>query len=583
MFVRRFAVVLCLAAFALPGQLAAQTTQPAAPVLEGGIPEGGMPAWVRPETPEQRRERLSTSEDPGINPDPKKVFFRFGRPFHIERYERRWAAYDRDMGQVRPMANVNVTAEIYQQNEKFVWIWVPNPTDEELQAERAGTVVEAPPFMGRYNDQHIDFFGRTRSQWSTVTPPDSGRKLVFSEASKGLPADGSWRSSMDVADMNGDGFADLLIPPQRGGTSGSPTIFLGDGKGNWRRWDAVKWPAGIDYGSAVAADFNRDGKMDAAFAVHLLGVFAFLGDGKGNFTDSSEGLPKAFPTRRIRVADVDRDGAPDLIASSEGPVARAGGDPTAAKLRVFLNRNRGKKWEAMNVLSPSIPVGGDWVTVANLNGDKYPDFIGSNVYFGGTEVVHLSDGKGRWKVVESNGDNIPSLSYYFANAAAKIGSSKTDDAIVSYVHSWPSDLDERIVPKPDNMSVTAIDRITFTSKGVKRTPIVRWAGAEGVWALAADDMNGDGHADIVYTRHSPRELVILLGDGKGGFARASVEGVPLASNANYDVKLTDVNGDNRPDVVLMYETSGKTAFAPRDGAIQVFLNQTAAPTRAKAR
>ncbi len=574
MFVRRFALALCLVTIAMTQPVAAQSAEPAGTVVAQAGPEGGVPVWVRPETPEQRRERLSTPEDPGPDPDPKKTFYRFGRPFHIERFERRWAAYDKEPGFVRPMAMVNVATEIYQQNEKYVWVWIPDATEAVPTEESAPSAPAPLSYMGRYDDGHVAFLSKVRSQWDDVSPRRSSQAVAFDLSSEGLPSTGSWRSSLSAADMNGDGLVDLLLPPQRGGASGEPAIYLGDGMGKWKQWREVRWPGGLDYGSAVAADFNRDGKMDAAFGVHLLGLLVFLGDGKGNFVDSSEGLPKSFPTRKIEVADVNRDGFPDLVASHEGPVNRADGDPSAAKLRVFLNRERGKKWEASNVMDPAIRVGGDWLTVANLNGDSYPDFIGSSVFFGSMDVVHLSNGKMKWKVVPSDGDTIPSLAYYFASSAAKITSRKKDDAIVSYVHAWPDDLDDRLVPRPKNPIVTAIDRIAFGSDNrISRTPIARWAGSEGIRALATADMNGDGHMDIVYTRYAPRELVVLLGDGKGGFEQAVVEGVALPPNSNYDIKLADINRDKRPDIILMFETSGKSAFATRDGGIRVYLTR----------
>ena len=34
------------------------------------IPDGGMPRWIRPETPEERLARISTTEDPGQDLDP---------------------------------------------------------------------------------------------------------------------------------------------------------------------------------------------------------------------------------------------------------------------------------------------------------------------------------------------------------------------------------------------------------------------------------------------------------------------------------------------------------------------------------
>jgi hypothetical protein len=121
-----------------------------------------------------------------------------------------------------------------------------------------------------------------------------------------------------------------------------------------------------------------------------------------------------------------------------------------------------------------------------------------------------------------------------------------------------------------------IDRISFAGKQPKRTPVVRWTGLRGITGLAVADFDGDGNDDIIYTRYDPREAVVLLGDGKGGFTRATISGLKLEPNTNYDITIADVNGDGRPDVILMYESAASTVLAARDGSIQVFLNRGAA-------
>src|SRR6185295_8854402 len=115
---------------------------------------------------------------------------------------------------------------------------------------------------------------------STTTESHS---LTFSNFGKGLPTRGQWRNGFDIADMNGDGHPDIVHGPARKSLS-NPAIFLGDGKGNWRRWAEAKFPSfPFDYGDAKAADLNGDGHQDIVLAIHLNGLTALLGDGKGNF------------------------------------------------------------------------------------------------------------------------------------------------------------------------------------------------------------------------------------------------------------------------------------------------------------
>jgi len=310
MFDRKLFLATCVAAALSPAAFAQTPAKPVpaaapqapAPQSSATVPEGGMPTWIKPETPEHRRERLGSSVDPGINPDPEMHFWRFGKSYHIEKFERKWAAYDREEGTVRPMANVNFAFEVYQQNEKWVWVWVGDP-DPQAAAQPAAPNAPRP----LYSDSDIKFFSAIRPQYFPLDPAKNDHTIRFEESSEGLPQTGSFRNSMAIADMNEDGCPDIVLPPQRGGAEGLPAIYLGDCKGHWKGWPATV-PHVLDYGSVVVADFNKDGHMDMAFSVHLTGLFVYLGDGKGHFNEASEGLPHDFPTRRLVVADINHDG-----------------------------------------------------------------------------------------------------------------------------------------------------------------------------------------------------------------------------------------------------------------------------------
>jgi hypothetical protein len=591
---RRFSIAVAAAAVmsaavalaqpATPKQATESTAQ-----VSAAMPDGGIPQFIRAETPEQRKGRLGTAEDPGLNPDPNKHYWRYGKSYHITKYERRFAIYDAsDANYVRPMGLVNFAYEIYQQNERYVWCWMPDPDIPEMEKAQK----ELPATVAHYSEKDLAFFAKIRSQFTELNPPASDKSVSFAESSDGLPQTGSWRNSLAVADMNDDGCPDLIAPPERKG-AGLPVIFLGDCKGHWRTWNEVTWPHGIDYGGVVAADFNKDGKIDLAFAVHLNGLYVFLGDGKGHFTESAEGLPRNFPTRRVVAADVDGDGWLDIVAISEGPDAldsKSGG----GGIRAYLNRNKGMAWEMATVIDPSIQIGGDWLSVGNLNADRVLDVIASSVYFNGTTVANLSEGPKKWKFLLTDGDVIPVHAYFLANTIGKFERAK-DEAILSSVRYWPTDLDTRLVATPPLLEVTSVDRYVFGSEGlgVKRIPIMRWGGHVGVHGLSTGDFDGDGNLDMIFTSEEAgrRELVILLGDGKGNFKRARVDGLKLEENGLYDVKVADVNGDGKPDVILMYEVFDvrrddfmRVAVMNQPGSIKVFLNRGAksAPQAIKA-
>jgi hypothetical protein len=503
--------------------------------------------------------RLGTPEDPGADPDPNKHYWRFGKSYHIEKFDRRWEAWDAEQGWVRPTAFVAVTREVYQLNDKWLWVWTLDPT-------------EAPPESPstHYSNEALVYLRDMRSEFTELTPKLNSKTIRFEESSEGLPTSGSWRNSPAVADMNGDGCPDIIAPAERKGNE-VPAIFLGDCKGHWRYWSEARWPRGVDYGNVVAADFNRDGTMDLAFGVHLQGIVVMLGDRKGTFTEVTAGLPRDFATRRVAVADVDRDGYPDIVGLSEGPTV-AGALMQKGKLRVYYNRKKGTEWEEADIASNESHTAGDWMTIANLTGDRHPDIITATIYQNSNEIVFLSDGPKKWKPL-TDPKVVPYLSAYNANAAGKFTSKKFDDAVIAYIRYWPPDLPSEILPDPPSRTVVGIDRISVAGKGTKRTPVVRWAGLRGITGLAVGDFDGDGNDDIIYTRYDPREAVILLGDGKGGLTRATVSGLKLEPNSNYDIRIADVNRDGKPDVIVMYESAGTTVLAARDGSIDVFLNR----------
>jgi hypothetical protein len=557
----RVVLSLALAVFAMP--LFAQ--------VQPEEIDGGTPKYVREETPEERRERVG-EVDPGPNPDLKKVFHRKGKDWMIERFDRRWAAFDVPEGYVRPMANINFAFELYQMNDKYVWAWMPT-VDELKKAAQEPTKKRE-----HYSAEQIAYLKKLRDEFTELTPPSVETTVRFEESSEGLPSSGSWRHSAALADMNGDGHIDIIAPPERGTRSIRPVIFLGDGNGTWKPWEAAHWPYPMDYGTVVAGDFNGDNRPDLALGMHLTGPRVVLNNGDGKFIDASNGMTEAFPTRRVAAADVDRDGDLDLLAIYEGP--SPGKSLKGARVRAYINEGKASKWRMIDASDANHRLGGDWLAVGRFNNDRYPDFVAASNMFHGVDIVHRSTGAAKWESVQSKDHFlVPFYSFYSAVATAPLTSKTIDDAVVSYQRMWPDQTDG-LVDKPAIEGVVGVDRISFGKGGPTRTSLMRFAGSRPVTGLGTADFDGDGKLDLLFTRYEPREAVLLLGDGKGGFRRADLEGLQLMDNPNYDITVGDVNGDKRPDVIVLFESTAERAFGNQNGAVKVFLNRGVAGSEA---
>ena len=153
------------------------------------IPDGGMPRWIRPETPEERRARIATTEDPGLDPDPDKIWIRFGHEYKIRKFDKKGVRPAKRPGFVRPHPNLNFYDEMYQENDKWVWVWIPKPK-RSTAAERAERAK-----YDKFSDEALAYLAKIRDDFEPLDPPKSSKKLKFEASSAGLPTSGSGRRS----------------------------------------------------------------------------------------------------------------------------------------------------------------------------------------------------------------------------------------------------------------------------------------------------------------------------------------------------------------------------------------------------
>ena len=368
-------------------------------------------------------------------------------------------------------------------------------------------------------------------------------RLRFEAFDRGLPTRGQWRNGFAVADMNGDGYLDIVHGPARKGIR-KPVIFLGNSAGDWERWEAMSFPdLRYDYSDAAAADFNMDGRMDIALAMHWRGLLVLIGDGKGNFVPWTDGIdlgPTAFSSRAIEVIDWDADGRPDIIAVGEGPRLERNSTATSSYgVAVYINRGNGT-WTKRQLNEDGAGNFGDSLALGDLNADGRLDVVTASSRLGSRNILYFGqeDGSSHAAALEK----VPPLAYVRAVTVGDLDHDGRADLALGYMNtkngSWE----------------TAID-VFYARPGEdwERSPLFVEESRRGIYALDNDDVNGDGVQDLVALT-GDGETWLFVGDGAGAFARQKVEnGATTADGCRgYHVELVDIDDDDRDEIIAAF-------------------------------
>ena len=395
-----------------------------------------------------------------------------------------------------------------------------------------------------------------------VSQPDSD-EFSWQPFDVGLPRAGQWRDNFAVADMNGDGYPDLVFAPARK-TLTKPAIFLGNGKGKWTLWTQARYPAAAyDYGGAAAADFNADGKQDIALGMHLLGFTALTGDGKGGFSDYAAGLPKKnsgestiLSSRKVLAYDWNADGKPALVVLNE----HMGVDPVRGVhdgVVVFLN-DKGT-WTPVADEAPLLHA----VLMAVDASAKNLALIEAPTQQG---VVRISERRGgTWSLHDVA--NFPKEALLTAFAVADSGSADDSTLVAAYrmyvQGAW----------------WTYIDLIVPHEGRWQRLALSAQRGVAGVTALAFAKFRPGEFRDIVMLDESG-EAAILRQTGSGSYTRDHGLATPSWRKGcqGYGLQAVDLDKDGIDEVVASFAGEASASTLSTDctsgGGIQAFKIST---------
>ena len=295
-----------------------------------------------------------------------------------------------------------------------------------------------------------------------------------------LDSGGSGTSGIAVADMNGDGYLDIIVANAcAAGTfcdgnsnTGSVAVLLGNGDGTFQ--PAKVYSSGNQISRYLAlGDFNGDGKLDVVVADGCGGCghqnfTVLLGDGHGGFQPPQTYGLGAEPIG-ITAGDVNGDGKLDLVIGLEGAAGQNG--PT-----VVLFGNGDGTFPNSRTLFPA----GAFPSLADLNGDGKLDLLvavacSNPTCSRGGAGVKLGNGNGTFRAMQIYGSG---------------------GYITDFVATGDVDRDGKLDVLVANYS-GPVGVLLGNGNGALGPVQLYNPGGGGPFSMAVGDVNNDGKLDVV--------------------------------------------------------------------------------------
>lgn len=382
---------------------------------------------------------------------------------------------------------------------------------------------------------------------------------------------GFYETGLQLADINNDGYPDLITASGNDGGLQPLSVYLNDKSGHFSsRPDLMS--ADLDANTNLAVgDINHDGFLDVAVATlgspyGKGGVKVYMNHGGVLEASPSYRTAERFSAWACTLGDADADGDLDLAVS----FMDEGGSTPRGYARMYLNDGRqilpNASWR-----SPEASVGGD-ILFADVQQDGFLDLVhGSthlSVYSGAMGlggVVRIDDTKASWRSYE--GQPVFYLTAGPLGEAHTFGLAASRNAVGIPFGIPPGPLP---VPRFEAYLPGVSTDPVWTSRVVAPVPDTDGGPADlngyGSGVRLAD-VDGDGITDFLGGAWGVRSLTdggplqIFLGVGKTFGAQAAFTSSPVSRSIVEAIDVADLSGN------CSRKRSFHTTVAHREAAI----------------
>jgi len=387
-------------------------------------------------------------------------------------------------------------------------------------------------------------------------------------------------------DFDGDGDLDLFVAS--GGVEAAPgsallydRLYVNHGEGRWAKAGTDVLPErSVSSGPVAVADYDGDGDDDLFVGGRTVpGLFPevprsrLLRNEGGRFTDvtdvATSGLARAGLLTGAAWLDSDGDGDLDLVVAQE-----------LGSLKLFRNQG-GRLVDATAAAGLS----------GLLDGDGDIDLVASNL---GLNTKYKASVEEPYSIYAADFDDdgdqdLVEASFDHGEEFPGRGRSCSSSAMPFVAEKFPTYADYAVAPLQEIyepaklrqariLRATTFESIALINDGSGRfeaRPLPRVAQLSPAFGAAIEDLDGDGHADVVLTQNffAPQPEtgnmdgglgLVLRGRGDGSFDAlpADRSGVVVPQDAT-SIAVRDLDGDGHKDLII----------ATTNGPVRVFLGQ----------